>query len=153
MTAPLSPDDPKRQLASLLRYGRTTASPWSPRDFKKMLEHQLTLPLADELGVPALPQSPGTFGELIRCANPPVALLRALKDYARHSGKASDLPQEVVVVLYTAAIVLARQHHSERISTLSDGEILERVRWVLACEWVDAETRAIVSSAAMGFSA
>lgn len=152
MTAPRSPDDPKRQLASLLKFGRTTVSAWSPHDLKEMLSHQLTLPLAEEFGVPVLPQGPSTFGELIRCPNPSVALLRALKDYARHSGEASDLPQEVVVVLYIAAIVLARQHHNERISSLSDGEILARVRWVLACEWVDADTRAIVSHAATGLS-
>jgi hypothetical protein len=131
--------------------------PWSKEDYPHVLAHELATPLRAELG--ALASEPGasrrrdpwldrTFGELFSHPDPPGPLLRQVKDFAKgQRTRNGHLPKEVATVLYYAAVAVALCKLSERITTLTDNELLTGFDWVLEREWIPEDLKPVLVDA------
>lgn len=128
---------------------------WSNRDLAGIIAHQLRSPLIfDPLavaeGMEAIPSTETSvamksFGDLLSHPQPPVRLLELLKNYAkscRNDADAPALPLKVATVLYYASIMLARVRCHQRITRMSDLEILEGVDWAIGLPWLPSALRA-----------
>ncbi|MHC1766925.1 MAG: hypothetical protein AB9869_21920 [Verrucomicrobiia bacterium] len=146
---------PTSRLARLLE--DRPVSPWSPEDYEPLLAHELRTPLGDELDRlardPALPTAEKawlarSFAELFMHPEPPVFLLRQVKDFAKRQRVLEGyLPQEVATVLYYAAVAVALGKRGERISSLTDSELAKGIDWVLAREWVHRKLKGVFTDA------
>jgi hypothetical protein len=152
----LEETEPAR-LAEMMTLDATPPRLWSPEELGVILRHQLSVPLALDLGDPsehaanvpnAAPMPPTTFADLLRQVDPPVAMLRRVKRFAkaRKSDPNGPLPQEVATVLYYTAIAAAlRCHH--RITVMDDTGLRSGFEWVLRQVWVDGDTKSILEEA------
>lgn len=146
---------PTSRLARLLEDG--PVSPWSPEDYEPLLAHELRTPLRDELDRlardPALPTADKawlekSFAELFMHPEPPVPLLWEVKDFAKTQRLlGGHLPQEVATVLYYAAVAVALCRRGERISSLTDSELVKGIEWVLARDWVHRKLKGVFTDA------
>jgi hypothetical protein len=137
-------------LASLMNVeDHPTHGDWLPQELGQILQHQLDAPLLFDLSSIADPDrvslvrhaESGTvrnFGALFCHRDPPLALLRLTKDFAKSSDRrrSNPLPAEVATVLYYAAIIAALLRHGERISRIGEETLREGARWVLRQHWV-----------------
>lgn len=133
------------------------SAPWSKEDYPSILAHELATPLRAELG--ALPWTLSasgrqdlwldkTFAELFGHSNPPGPLLREVKDFAKgQRTRNGHLPKEVATVLYYAAVAVARCRRGERITSLSDADLLKGIDWVLAREWIPEDLKVVLADA------
>ncbi len=134
---------------------------WSRDDLAAVFGHQWTAPLAVDLGgldetlaerVRTLATAKGlvlrSFGDLLHHENPPLALLELSKEFAKRSlySPYATIPNEVARVLYFASIAAALSHCSRRISTLSDDEIANGIRWALSRDWLTDGAREVLSA-------
>jgi hypothetical protein len=135
---------------------------WGDADLTEIFEHQLRTPLLQDMrAAPAviqlldsamfatLEQPLKTFGDLFRHSNPPIELLRSVKDFAKTSdGPMEDaLPAPVASALYTLAIAAAMARLGARITTMSDAELRQGFDWVIAQSWIDAPIRQLAVEA------
>lgn len=142
---------PTSRLARLLDDG--LGWPWSPEDYEPLLEHELKTSLRDELDRlacdPALPTAEKawlgkSFAELFMHPEPPLSLLREVKDFAKKQRVLhGHLPEEVATVLYYAAVAVALGRCDKRISSLTDSELAQGIEWVLARVWVHGKFRGV----------
>src|SRR3712207_756951 len=130
-------DCPPGALASMLEVDWAAGPTWGEQDLAAMLRHQMAAPL------PAVGRRPGdessgdcsgsiqTFGQLLHHPSPPVALLAAVKDFAKacRADPHAALPKEIAAVLYFAAIVVARRRCGLMVSRLSAEELRAGVEW------------------------
>ncbi|RJQ63189.1 MAG: hypothetical protein C4530_03860 [Desulfobacteraceae bacterium] len=148
-------------LGVLMDPSRPDASPWSPGDFRAILEHQLATPLLSELerfadiascspeGILSLLADCGcsrhTFGDLLNLVAPPISVLKLLKDYAKASltGK-GDLPEEVARVLYIVVILQGLKIGSRAISSLDDAIIKREARRCQTFGWLPENIRELL---------
>jgi hypothetical protein len=134
---------PASQLVHLLDPALPT--PWTARDAAAALKHQLAAPLAPDLFSPPtadaaflkplLHAHPGmTFQKLLTMKSPPIDLLVALKTFATHARTSPDSPLAgaPATLLYYAAIAAALTRLQQRITSLSDTDLLEGLAWCLA---------------------
>jgi hypothetical protein len=86
---------------------------------------------------------PRTFGEALCHPSPPVSLLRLIKDFAKDLRYAPDngVPEDLLLVLYYAAIVAARVRCRESLTSLDDGAVRQGCAWCLAKPWLTTELR------------
>lgn len=126
---------------------------WTEGDLSGLLAHQLQSPLVFDLAHSdeftsgkwrqALSNSEcplDSFSQLLHHPHPPVALLDLMRRFFKEStteGGDKPLPREVALLLYYAAIVAARLHAGQRISTLPDTELRRGLLWALAQPWLD----------------
>jgi DNA-directed RNA polymerase specialized sigma24 family protein len=110
-------------------------------DFAALLQRTLTAPL------PAGPDqsaAPSSFGDLLRCPNPPIDLLERVKDFAKENrvDPESPLPPAVATVLYYACIAAALHRCGQRISSHDDDTLRRGFGW---CDrpWVNDEIRSL----------
>ena len=140
--------------------GRTIQ--WTAADLADLLRHQLSTPLLPELKrcvrtgsesahrlVEALGGEGTSFGTVLSHPNPPVELLRLIKDFGKAADKDPErpLPPQVATVLYYGAIVSALVRHKAKISGLDQGELLEGVEWALGQPWVQPPMRTLFEEA------
>lgn len=143
-----------QSLARLLSEQSLPRHVWSDDEIGAVLMHQWRAPLrvslegispqqrealrqladADELLV-------HSFGDLLSHRSPPLELLRIMKDFAKAIGlhPASPLPPDAARVMYLGAIAAARVRCGQRISSISDGELIEGLRWTLSRPWVSLQ--------------
>jgi hypothetical protein len=122
---------------------------WREEELADILLHQLGVPLLFDLReMPAVADDaptvlPGTFGSLLFDENPPLPLLRLMKEFAKSSDKGlhNPLPPPVATVLYYAAILAARIRHGAQISALTQQELESGLAWALRQRWIDERTR------------
>jgi len=69
----------------------------------------------------------------------------AAKSHIDHG--ASELPRDVATIIYYAAIASALTRCAERITTLTDDELRQGLRWVLACSWAGGRTKELMGQA------
>jgi hypothetical protein len=140
---------PPHTLARLLDLD--APAPWSQRDATAALRHQLAAPL-----LPDLAHTPGieidrlrplaaphaTFLQLLTSPTPSLELLQALKQWARHvrDDPASPLAGAPATVLYYAAITAARTRLRQRITALTDDQLLAGIAWSRAYPGAQALT-------------
>ena len=148
--------DPK-QLASLIGDDDIGERIWRPDELAAILQHQLTTPLhVDLAGVGGaagqLRELAGarglvlkSFGDLLQHPQPPVGLLKLMKDFAKACGHSpqSTIPKEVSSVIYFASILAAMTRCSRRITRLDNAALLKAVLWALKQPWLDEITRGI----------
>ena len=148
--------DPK-QLASLIGDDDIGERIWRPDQLAAILRHQLTTPLhVDLAGVSgaagqfkAAAEARGlvlkSFGDLLQHRQPPVALLKLVKDFAKACRLSPDstIPREISSVIYFASIIAAMTRCSRRITRLDNAAILKAVRWALEQPWLEEITRGL----------
>ncbi len=148
-----SPD----RLAELLRRPGDAPEPaWSADELAEVFRHQLAVPVEEELdrgdappGDAAAPKRrksgprPKTFSDLLHRPNPPLDLLRRVKDYAKaaRNNPRGPLPAEIATALYFGVIASALVHRGERLTSLIDQRLFRGLRWMIGQTWLDDATR------------
>ncbi len=152
-----------RQVALLLDFDEGDDERlWQPEELAAVLRHQLSAPLkVDIVSISAGPaaqlktlvESQGlllkSFGDLLHHPNPPVELLKETKQFAKtcRMSPNSPIPKDVAAVLYFASIAVAMTRCRRRISALGNDELEKGFKWVLAREWVDENTKELITEA------
>jgi hypothetical protein len=155
--------DPRSSnLAPLLRTGHANTFAWTDRDLAEMFDHQLRTPLlkflrlapADLDLLSSLAPAPEqaallTFGDVFKHSNPPVQILRLIKDYAKHAGADAEnsLPRPLASALYSLAIAAALVRGGHRITAMKNPEITEGLDWIIAQSWIDISMRQLATQA------
>jgi hypothetical protein len=148
--------DPK-DLANLIADDDIGERIWNPDELADILKHQLTAPLHVDLSrvggaagrLRELAEGRGlvlkSFGDLLRHPQPPVALLKLMKDFAKacRLGRGSALPREISSVIYFTSIIAAMTRCSRRITRLDDNALRAAIEWALAQPWLDETSRAV----------
>ena len=90
-----------------------------------------------------------TFGDLFQHPDPPLDLLRRVKEFAKaaDADSGAPLPTPVATVLYYGAIVAALLRHGARISALGDEDLRYGVSWSINQPWLDDGTRSLFHQA------
>src|SRR6185369_11258222 len=86
-----------------------------------------------------------TFGELFGASDPPVEVLRIVKDYSKQAISIPDgpIPEELGAVLYYAGICCALLRRGERISSLDPQALGQGLDWALSQPWLNDTLRAL----------
>jgi hypothetical protein len=148
--------DPKH-LATLIGDGDIGERIWQADELAAILRHQLTTPLHVDLGGASGAAGPlqqaaearglllKSFGDLLQHRQPPVGLLKLMKDFAKACGLSPDstMPREISSVLYFASIIAAMTRCSRRITRLDHDALRRAVDWALKQPWLDDTTRAL----------
>jgi hypothetical protein len=154
----LARSDPKL-LSELIGLESGEQKAWNVDELGAVLRHQLSAPMNFHLsgldkGVAArlatLADSQQlllkSFSDLLLHPNPPLELLKLVKDFAKFSSSHPDspLPQAVAYVLYYAAIVAARVSCGQRITTLDDASLRQSLELTLTRPWLEESVRALL---------
>ena len=148
--------DPK-QLASLIGDDDIGERIWQSDELAAILRHQLTTPLRVDLAGLSGAAGPlkqaaearglvlKSFGDLLQHRQPPVGLLKLMKDFAKacRLGQPSAMPREISSVIYFASIIAAMTRCSRRITRLDHAALRQAVDWALQQPWLDDTTRAL----------
>jgi DNA-directed RNA polymerase specialized sigma24 family protein len=147
-------------LAKLLAVETDVESPWQTADYPGLWRHLLSQPLdsllagagpsrAMKFANPDALSSLGTVADLLRQSEPPIELLRALKERARKLARAkqNEYPNEIGTALYFASIAVAKVKRQTRISKTEDAALEHGIRLLLSCSWLDDETCQTLRSA------
>lgn len=139
----------------------SAALAWEPGDWSAILAMPLaelaTLDLSSELSAASrsyLKQivtagwATRPLSELLHAQAPPVVALTAIKELFKthRTLEKSAVSRPVATLLYYLAILLAKHHCHERISSLTDAQIDEGIAWSLKQEWIDATTRQVIEA-------
>ncbi|MDA1272560.1 MAG: hypothetical protein O2960_00705 [Verrucomicrobia bacterium] len=156
---PTDPPTKPNGLANLIDLNPEPRALWNAEELGAILEHQLATTVLPNLSIispkltdvsPRTFQSANlTFGQALTASNPPIELLKLIKDFSKvhwHS-KNSGLPKEVAMVLYYAAIASALYHGNGLITKLSLDSLKSGMQWVLDQNWVDDAIKAAVRNA------
>ena len=150
-------------LAALLNSGSEGARLWRPEELEAIFRHQLSAPVLMDLGrleagaaakLKGLTDAQGlllkSFAELFHHPNPPGELLVLTKDFAKANMNHPDsaLPHEIATAIYYLSIAAAAVRLNERISQLSAADLRRGYAWACAQNWIDAETKKLLASAA-----
>jgi hypothetical protein len=94
-----------------------------------------------------------TLADLFDHPNPPIWLLRAVKNFANLADARPNepLPPEVATSLYFCAIAAGFTRHNARITSLSDSELREGLEWTASQRWVDRTLRRLAITALKRF--
>ncbi len=144
-------------LARMMSLECETPALWPPSDLSEILSHQLRSSLlfdlekfgsldparlaeARELMTDA---DLTTFGGILRHPNPPLELLRLIKDFGKAAAARSDgpVPREVGCMLYYAAIVTALSRHGVRLTSMDDADLTKCLVWASRESWIDTFLR------------
>jgi hypothetical protein len=148
--------DPK-SLACLIGDDDVGEAIWRPDELAAILRHQLTTPLHVDLAgvsgaageLKAAAEARGlvlkSFGDLLQHRQPPVALLKLMKDFAKacRLSPQSTVPREISSVIYFASIIAAMTRCSRRITRLDNLALLQAVLWALEQPWLEDITRGL----------
>lgn len=87
--------------------------------------------------------------ELFQMPDPPVDLLRKVKEYARHCARdplRGTMSPEVAAVAYSASIAVASERLGTRITKSTDEVLRQSLGVVAAYSWVPDEIRDVIES-------
>ena len=140
------------ELADMIGVGCGRPIAWREEDLADIFSHQLRTPLVCDLplsvrdlldaGLIDERGSTGsamTYRALLLDGSPPLALLRAVKDFAKAADAKSEasMPAEIATAFYYLSIAVALCRHRARITSLSDAELNEGLAWVAQQAWVN----------------
>jgi len=149
-------------LADVLDCTENKSPLWRPAELEALLRHQMAAPVQVDLSslAPALAEqlrglsdaqalTLRSFADLFQHPQPPVELLRLVKDFAKaaHESSEGPLPPEIARVLYYASIAAALARLKTRITSLSDVQLREGFGWVQTRDWIDPATKELVNQA------
>lgn len=156
MGVPLDQAGPD-ELAGLLECASSDQPLWRMEDLGGILAHQLGLPLGVQPGLRLVAESTEAANALALTLRdvlhgpgaPSVELLAQIKQFAKQQRLAAEaaLPREICTVLYYGSIAAALVRRGQRISRLSDDELVRGMSWMSGQSWVDAETRSLAREA------
>jgi hypothetical protein len=147
-----------QSLGRVLVESAAAQSAWRADELSAIWRHQLSVPLAFDLGGVEGEQWPElaggrltwavTFGELLQQSNPPIEMLRCVKQFAKgcRQGATAALPPEVATVLYFSSIVAARLHAGQTISDLDEPQLRTGLEWALSQPWIEEQTRGLIQA-------
>jgi hypothetical protein len=150
------------KVAGIMAVGETPARVWRPDELAAVFRHQMAAPVSVDLAaldptlsgqLRVLSNATGlllkSFNELLHHPNPPLELLRMVKDFAKLNRDRSEslLPGEVATVLYYLTIAAALVRLDERITTLSDHELKCGFIWAIEQKWIDDPARELLGLA------
>lgn len=140
---------------------------WTEADRAAMWRHQLATPIAQDIkaadplsGIVAHrlagAANPAiiTYADLLLHSDPPVDLLRLVKDFGKREAIMPDgcLPQSIARCLYHSSILLARVRCGISISELPDHTLIEAVQSIARSAWIDQMTSSLLLSLASALS-
>jgi hypothetical protein len=132
---------------------------WQPGETEAIWRHQLNARLEADLKpgcfasrVSQLSQSDikifrgKSFGELLKHPQPPLELLKLIKEFAKKTLTSSpDLQfREIATALYYAAYAAGLMRHGRRIGKLSEDELTRGFAWAIKQSWLDDFTRELI---------
>jgi hypothetical protein len=124
-----------------------------PEDLEAIWQLQLQAPAYVDLSTlnkgPKTGAPNVTFGAILTNSQAPLDWLRLIKDFAKlHlAHEQGPLPKEIADGLYFVAIAAALKFHQTLISSLDPQKISRGFEWCLNQPWIDAKTKATLSSA------
>jgi hypothetical protein len=123
-----------RNWAKVLDEAADERPDWTPEELGSILRHQFDASLEFD--------SSGrirSLAELFSTPNPPLELLRQVKEFAKRNYAQAEslLPREVSLMLYFASLATALLRCRARISQLSDSELRAGFEWAVAQPWGD----------------
>ena len=152
------------QMGRILKLEEQSSEAWSADDLRAMVQHQLSTPLEFDLGgVRLSPQQRQaaiqaltaatragikTFGDLFQNRQPPISVLKlSHKFFKPDISSSANLPQEskVAYLFYLTSIVVARIRCRERIAKLTEEQLLQGIKSMLALPWIDEGLRSLLS--------
>jgi|ETNmetMinimDraft_30_1059905.scaffolds.fasta_scaffold61890_2 hypothetical protein len=154
-------DASSSDVRSFLEEVKTEDHLWSEADLGDVLSHQWSTPLEVDLSgmdgalsqrVNLLAKSKGlllrSFGDLMEHPKPPLELLGLTKEFAKRCicSPHSPVPHDVARVLYFASIATALCRCRKRITTLSDGDVMDGISWSLSRDWLPEGARNVLTS-------
>ena len=154
--------DRAQRLSQALGLGVESARVWQESELEAIFRHQMAAPVVVELGgldsvlakrVRLLATAQGlllkSFRDVFRHPSPPLELLLLIKDFAKANRGHFDavLPNEIASVLYYASIAAALVRCRERITKLTDQELLRGFGWAMKQSWLEAEMRQLLAEA------
>jgi hypothetical protein len=153
--APENLDDLAGSMGALLAGVESGGSAWREDEFGELFEHQLAAGLREDLGLffdnveGALAGSGViTFGDLLGAEQPPVSLLRMVRQFAKKlAGQPSQYPGDVALALYYAAIAAAQARAGASISSMSRAELQRGYAWAGRLAWMPERLRPLFEEA------
>jgi len=146
-------------LARILSLDDENTPLWNPAEMQAMWSHQMSALLETDLGELAavksgqespLPSFAGkTFRELFSHPEPPLALLKLTKEFAKRTLKDSDDKQlkEIASALYYATYAAALTRCSKSLGSLAGHNLVAGFSWALERPWLDEPTTTLIQSA------
>jgi len=146
-------------LSSILELQKETAHAWKTDELGAILKHQLDAPLRLALGnlsaevahqltrFDSRQTEPKNLGELLSDKEPPLELLALTKRFAKRCNSDPDapLPREIAMLLYYAAIAVAKLRHGQKMSALQNETLKRGLEWGRSQPWVDVRLRALLA--------
>jgi hypothetical protein len=151
-----------RPLADLIELDPSPQRLWTPDELGDILRHQLSAVVEFDLSAmnPTLRKQLSTLGaaqgllvksfhDLFAHPNPPVELLKLVKDYAKANALHADsaLPEGIAKVLYYLAIAVARIRCNQSITRMAPTDLLDSMRWAAALPWLGEAERDLLLAA------
>ncbi len=143
---------PAAELAELLNTDQASEALWSTWELADILRHQLDVPLErgmlslactdvsqiTALRLTAVPPIT-TMRSLLEHPSPPLALLEAVKDFAKECRNHPDrgLPAKLSTAIYLACIARSATVSKSVISTLERSDLLDGLHWLQEQPWAD----------------
>ena len=149
-------------LARMLALDDAVGELWSPAEMRVMWQHQLSAPVGVDLGIGAAsntcepdhssmlkPFLSRSFGELLADQQPPLALLKQVKDFAKGTFRTGEDAQlrGVGAALYYAAYAAGMVRCQQRLGGMRDGELKRGFKWALSLDWLDEPSRKLIGQA------
>lgn len=144
------------QLARLLALAANANRAWKPDELRAIWTAQMDATLPCDLGgfpddlthrIKRQAADQGLLlrscGALLQHPQPPLDLLRLVKDFAKANvgHPESHLPESVARTLYYAVVATARLKLDQRLTELEDTALASGLRWALTQDWLDESTR------------
>ena len=146
------------QLARILDTSDAAQQSWLPEDLPDLLRHQWSAPIEFDLAeVPqknrdktltgAVELRIQTFGDLLEHPGPSLALLKLAKDFFKDKAKGSKegrQERQIAYLFYVLVILAARVRLGTAISSLSNAELEQGIKWAVGQSWVKGEPRKLL---------
>ncbi|MFV2066505.1 MAG: hypothetical protein ACC645_05955 [Pirellulales bacterium] len=160
MTQPDLDNCQAEQLATLLSSCNDTLHTWTSDDLAAILRHQLSLAPETDIETYVLRGAPrprteptregrfDSYTSLFQEKEPPLDLLRRVKDCAKSAVRDPDapLPDGVATMVYFVAIAVALTARGERITRLTDEGLRWGFEWSLRQTWVAESLRPLLTA-------
>jgi hypothetical protein len=155
-------------LAKILQQNQEDVALWKTGEMRAMWQHQLRASLETDLSsaqavnMNTLRRNSETeqflgksFENLLRHGCPPLPLLKGTKNFAKQTFKEAEDAQlkEIAAALYYLTYAVGLISHNQRLGGMHRTELVGGFDWALSREWVDEDTKKLISKARLLFRA